>query len=198
MPKKPRNVKAPDERRQELLDTAMRLFVERGFSATSMRDIARAANVTPGLAYHYFDSKQKLFSEALAAYAEQSVAEGIRALDDPALTLAEKLDALLAAMAQEEHLPYHEFFHKAGNRSLHDELSVRMCDLLVPHLAAVLAAEGKRVGRPVRSPLTLADFVAHGLINLISDPDDPDEQALERIREYVRALVESQMEPAGA
>lgn len=193
MQKKPRSVKAPDERRQELLDTAMRLFVERGFSATSMRDIARAANVTPGLAYHYFDSKQKLFSEALAAYAERCAAEGVRALDDPDLTLEQKIDALLAAMAQQELLPYHEFFHQAGNRSLHDELSVRLCDLLVPHLAAAIAAEGRRLGRPVRSPGTLADFIAHGLINLVSDPDDPDDEALERIREYVRALVESQM-----
>ena len=188
-----RIVKAPDERKQELLDTAMRLFIERGFSATSMRDIARAANVTPGLAYHYFDNKQQLFSEALESYAERCAADGIRVLDDPALPFSQKIDMLLASIAHEEHLPYHEFFHKEGNRAFHDELSVRMCDLIVPHLAAALAAEGHRVDKEIAAPQTLADFIAHGLINLLSDPDAPDPQALVRVRAYIDALVASQL-----
>ena len=53
--------KAPDVRRQELLDTAMELFAQKGYEETSMGDIARAAGVAQGLCYRYFDSKQKLF-----------------------------------------------------------------------------------------------------------------------------------------
>lgn len=193
-----RTVKAPDERKQELLDTAMRLFVEHGFSATSMRDIAREAHVTPGLAYHYFENKQKLFSEALEAYAAQCAAEGIAALDDQTAAFSEKIDRLLASIAYEEHLPFHEFFHKEGNRAFHDELSVRLCDLLVPHLASAIAVEGVRLGTPVSAPKTLADFIAHGLINLLSDPDAPDAQALERVRSYVKVLVASQMQEGEA
>lgn len=192
-----RTVKAPDERKQELLDTAMRLFVERGFSATSMRDIASAAHVTPGLAYHYFDSKQTLFAEVLEAYAQQCVAGGICALDDVDMDFDQKIDALLDALAQEERMPCHEFFHKAGNRSFHDELSVRMCDLLVPHLTGALTAEAHRLGRTLAAPQTLADFIAHGLINLLSDPDAPDAQVADRVRGYIRALVASQMVEEG-
>ncbi len=188
-----RTVKQPDERKRELLDAAMRLFVERGFSATSMRDIARAAGVTPGLAYHYFDSKEKLFAEALEAYAARCAEEGVRILDDPSLALEDKVDALLASIAHEDGLPYHELFHAAGNRAFHDELSARLCDLLVPHLAAALAAEARRRDTTVRAPQTLADFIAHGLVNLLSDPDAPDGAVLARVREYVAALVASQM-----
>lgn len=190
---KTRVVKAPDERKRELLDTAMRLFVERGFSATSMRDIAKAADVTPGLAYHYFDSKQKLFAEALEDYAQQCVAEGIQVLDDVALTFDEKIRRLLATIAEEEHMPYHEFFHREGNRAFHDELSVRLCDLLVPHLALAIAAEGRREGKEAHMPNTQADFIAHGIINLISDPDAPDQDVLEHVEEYIHAIVDSQM-----
>lgn len=188
-----RVVKQADERKQELLDTAMRLFIERGFTAVSMRDIARAANVTPGLAYHYFDSKQKLFSEVLESYARQCAEPGICILDDPQAPLAHQIDELLEVISREEHLPYHEFFHKEGNRAFHDQLSVRLCDLLVPHLAAAIAAEGRRRGTEVPAPQTLADFIAHGLINLLSDPDVPDADAIERVREYIEALVTSQM-----
>ncbi len=188
-----RTVKAPDERRRELLDTAMRLFVERGFSATSMRDIANAAHVTPGLAYHYFDSKQTLFAEVLDSYAHRCVETGISALDALDLTFDQKLDALLDALAQEERMPYHEFFHKAGNRAFHDELSVRMCDLLVPHLTCALEREAQLHNAQLDAPQTLADFIAHGLINLLSDPDVPDADVLARVRGYVQALVSSQM-----
>ena len=188
-----RTVKAPDERKRELLDTAMRLFVEHGFSATSMRDIASAAGVTPGLAYHYFDSKQTLFTEVLEAYAQQCAADGVRALDDASLTFEQKIDLLLDSIAQEERMPYHEFFHKEGNRAFHDELSVRICDILVPHLTEALSAEAHRLGTKLVAPQTLADFIAHGLINLLSDPDAPDADALAHVRAYVLALAASQM-----
>ena len=60
--------KAPEVRRQELLNTAMELFARQGYEETSMSDIARAAGVAQGLCYRYFDSKQKLFQEAMAQY----------------------------------------------------------------------------------------------------------------------------------
>lgn len=46
--------------RQRILDTALRMFKERGYAATSMRAIARAAGVAVGNAYYYFPSKQHL------------------------------------------------------------------------------------------------------------------------------------------
>ena len=47
--------KAPEVRRQEILETAMKLFTEKGYEATSMRDIAQACGVVAGLCYRYFD-----------------------------------------------------------------------------------------------------------------------------------------------
>ena len=44
----PRISKPPEERRQEILDTAMRLFTERGYEETSMADIAREMDVVQG------------------------------------------------------------------------------------------------------------------------------------------------------
>lgn len=194
-----RTVKQPDERKQELLDTSMKLFVERGIDAVSIRDIAQEAGVTPGLIYHYFDSKSALVDEVLDSYAQQCAAVDIQILDDPALPLSDKIDALLDAIAQEEHRPYHEFFHRAGNRAFHDQLSRRMCDLIRPHLSAALTSEARRRGATLRSPETLADFITHGLINVLSDPDTPDPEVLSHVREYIDALLASQMqEPAVA
>ena len=49
-----------EQTRQLILDTAMRLFRERGYAQTTMRAIAQEAGVAVGNAYYYFDSKEHL------------------------------------------------------------------------------------------------------------------------------------------
>ena len=53
--------KDPQERKQEILETAMRLFQEKGYEKTSISDIAKAIGVAQGLCYRYFPSKEVLF-----------------------------------------------------------------------------------------------------------------------------------------
>jgi AcrR family transcriptional regulator len=48
------------DRRQELLDAAVRVFARRGFSAARVGDIAEEAGVAHGLLYHYFRSKDEV------------------------------------------------------------------------------------------------------------------------------------------
>ncbi len=49
-----------DNRRQPLLDAAAACFRARGFHASPMRHIARAAGMLPGSVYYHFDSKEAL------------------------------------------------------------------------------------------------------------------------------------------
>lgn len=49
--------------RQQLLDAAITEFASRGFSRTTLTDIARAAGVTRGAVYWHFQSKEALFNE---------------------------------------------------------------------------------------------------------------------------------------
>ena len=54
-----------DARRSGILKAAFRCFSRNGLHTTRMKDICRAANLSPGAVYSYFDSKQELI-EALA------------------------------------------------------------------------------------------------------------------------------------
>ena len=49
-----------EQTRQLILETALRLFRERGYAETTMRAIAKEAGVAVGNAYYYFDSKEHL------------------------------------------------------------------------------------------------------------------------------------------
>src|SRR5258705_13169853 len=51
---------ASEETRRQILETALALFRERGFDATTIRDIATAAGLSLGAAYYYFQSKEAI------------------------------------------------------------------------------------------------------------------------------------------
>lgn len=49
-----------EERRIQLIDTALEIFAKKGFAKTSVRELAAEAGVAQGLMYHYFKSKDQL------------------------------------------------------------------------------------------------------------------------------------------
>jgi len=53
------------QKKQLILDTALELFAENGFHATSMSQVAKKADVSKGLAYNYFESKQEILDEII-------------------------------------------------------------------------------------------------------------------------------------
>jgi AcrR family transcriptional regulator len=52
-------------RREQILETALKLFAERGFDATSTRQIAKEAGIAEGLIFHYFPTKASLLTAIL-------------------------------------------------------------------------------------------------------------------------------------
>lgn len=87
----------PEEVRTHLMDAALRVFAQRGFEGSTVRDIAVEARVAAGLLYHYFPSKQALLTAlfersaglVMAAFADVAAVEGPR----------ERLAALLRGSA---------------------------------------------------------------------------------------------------
>ncbi|MCA2977516.1 MAG: TetR/AcrR family transcriptional regulator [Myxococcaceae bacterium] len=62
---RPRKTEARDTRR-EILDRSLELFAERGFSGSSMRDLARAVGVRESALYHHFPNKKAILEAILA------------------------------------------------------------------------------------------------------------------------------------
>ena len=66
--------KEPEERKQEILETAIKLFSVNGFEKTSISDIAKEIGIAQGLCYRYFPSKDVLFQSAINEYSNILVA----------------------------------------------------------------------------------------------------------------------------
>jgi AcrR family transcriptional regulator len=91
-PATPATPAAAPSRRSELLAIAARLFAEKGFRNTTVRDIADAAGILSGSLYHHFDSKESMVDEILSTFQEELFGQydAILASDDDARTKLEQ------------------------------------------------------------------------------------------------------------
>ncbi|WAP52128.1 helix-turn-helix domain containing protein [Arthrobacter sp. ATA002] len=109
-------------KRDEILETALELFAERGYDRTSMREIAKQAGLSQAGLLHYFSTKGELFLEVLRRRDDRitdpgdeehrhSVDRLIRAVDrnstEPGLV---RLFVAMSAESAEEHSDAHSFF----------------------------------------------------------------------------------------
>lgn len=98
------------DKRRQILDGARRVFLASGFDGASMGEIARAAGVSKGTLYVYFDSKEALF-EALIIVEKTSLAETLFIFDPADTDIPAVLTRLgmsfLAEMSKPEHISVH-------------------------------------------------------------------------------------------
>ena len=57
-----------EKSRQQILDSALKLFSHRGYGATSVRDVAEEAGLSKGNVYHHFPDKESIFRALLERY----------------------------------------------------------------------------------------------------------------------------------
>jgi AcrR family transcriptional regulator len=106
-PGAPRTPAKSEQTRALILETAMRLFQERGYEKTTMRAIAKEAGVSVGNAYYYFAGKEHLiqgFYDRLAAEHRVAVREVLDHERDLEARIAGVLKTWLDVAT-----PYHEF-----------------------------------------------------------------------------------------
>ncbi|MEU5878343.1 TetR/AcrR family transcriptional regulator [Spirillospora sp. NPDC047279] len=79
------------ERREHLVRLAAELFAEKGFQATTVRNIAEEAGILSGSLYHHFDSKESIVDEILSGFFQEIMSAYRGVIDqglDPRETIA--------------------------------------------------------------------------------------------------------------
>jgi AcrR family transcriptional regulator len=85
----------PQSRRDQLLLIATRLIASRGYSATTVRDIADEAGILSGSLYHHFTSKEAIIEEILRSFLDGLLAR-FQTVADAGLDPRETFDGLIA------------------------------------------------------------------------------------------------------
>jgi len=96
--------------RERILEAALALFAEKGYEATTMRDIAKEAGASLGLAYRYYASKEEFALVLYLRLAEESREWAREGLSGG--TVAERFEqAMLAKLDQVE--PYRGLWRRS-------------------------------------------------------------------------------------
>src|SRR2546426_2884768 len=90
-----------------ILETALEMFLERGYEETTMRGIAEKAGVSLGNAYYYFRSKEHLIQAFYGRTHEEHLAHSIPVLAKERSLKARLLGVMRAKISLIE--PYHRF-----------------------------------------------------------------------------------------
>lgn len=96
-----------DSKREAILDAAASVFMELGFSATSIDDVSDALGATKGIVYYYFKSKSALFF-AVQRRAMELTRENLAPIANSGEEPMERLEAMARAhtLLIMKHLPY--------------------------------------------------------------------------------------------
>jgi AcrR family transcriptional regulator len=163
-----KNQELVDQRRLQIVDAAVRLFIEKGFHKTTTREIAQTAGISIGLLYEYVASKEDvlyLVCEAIHAEVEHGVSE--------ALKRAKKGRDVLAEMLREYFL---------------------VCDRMSDHILLIyqetrtLPQQWRK--RVLENEVKITDIFVETLKHLVESGDLPhlDKQSIELIAHNISVL----------
>jgi AcrR family transcriptional regulator len=140
----PRIVKAPDERRTELIATAQHLFYSKGYERTSVSDIVKAVGVAQGTFYYYFDSKTAVLEAMVAELIAQAQAILQEIVADETLTAIPKWTQAFQIVGnwklgrKEEMLETLRFVMNDENVLLQRKLQLQSAQMTAAELAKII------------------------------------------------------------
>ena len=163
-------------RRRQLIEATIECIAENGLTGTTMAEVTRRADLSPGLVSFHFHSKENLLQETLVHLAEEHRSRWVESLADSALDPAAKLAAVMDAHFHPRTCNHTRiavwfaFFGEARHRAVYREkiaqfddertdVVTRLCEALVRSEGAEVPAE--HVARNLES---LADGLWLGIM----------------------------------
>jgi len=182
--------KEPEVRKQEIIDTAMKLFTQKGYENTSIQDIAKEMNVVSGLCYRYFSSKQEIFYTAMEQYVKAYCKPFIEIFTKPDLNLRSRLSQFWDIARRADTIAIHSnLLHQKGYEMIHDDLTIRICRTLIPYVRDELLNANKNGEISVINVDFAAEFIMYGTIALWECSTVEFEQKLEATNDFLESVL---------
>lgn len=184
--------KPPEIRKREILEVAKKIFLEKGYEKTSMADIANTLEVTQGLCYRYFKSKQELFEVAIDEYANECSQRFIDIIKNGDKTYVEKIKTLSNLMIELENPNgLNSYYHKAGNEVMHEQLELRILITIkgeVESFLKDLVSQG--VVKNIDNIKSVNSFITYGIFGVLKCEGMDIREKVESICEYLGNILD--------
>lgn len=135
------NINKSKDRKTEILETASRLFLEKGFDGTSIADILKEVGIAKGTLYHHFKSKEEIMDELISIKTNNIIIEVKSVSEDESLTIEEKMVNAIAAMNvsdKEDSKAMMEHMNKPQNALMNQKINKILLNNIPPILAKII------------------------------------------------------------
>jgi len=184
-----RTIKAPDERKQEILDCAYELFSTKGFKKMQMKDISKTLDIAHGLVYHYFKSKDDLFDAVITRLFEDRMGEYVKIANSD-LSPKEKLAEIFKLFSQRgEAQAIIEAFHAEENEMLRHKVRFIKIHFMTPILTEIIQEGCERGEFTARYPEETAHFLLHGELGIKASQTGPVEGLPTILKHFYEQLL---------
>lgn len=131
-------MKKGERRKQDLINIAYRMFIEKGYENTSVDDIIIEAGIAKGTYYYYFESKEATLEAVIEMMIEKAENIAKAALMNP-VPIPQKLASVVYAFQpNKDEIVITDVLERKENIVMHDKIGKKIVEVAVPILSDIV------------------------------------------------------------
>lgn len=167
--------KTKEERRNEIIETAGKLFEEKGYEQTQVQDIVNEIGVAKGLFYYYFKSKDEVIEELADRYAD-AIIDAVNKLIDKDITTFDKINRIFQIFIDSAEKKFGIFMGilNVKNGITHERIFFNVGKKMVPLVTELILSGNDNGECNCSDPKFITEFLVSGLFNIMNQisPDE--------------------------
>ena len=167
--------KTKEERRNEIIETAGKLFEEKGYEQTQVQDIVNEIGVAKGLFYYYFKSKDEVMEELADRYAD-AIIDDVNKLIDKDITTFDKINRIFQIFIDSAEKKFGIFMGilNVKNGITHERIFFNVGKKMVPLVTELILSGNDNGECNCSDPKFITEFLVSGLFNIMNQisPDE--------------------------
>ena len=167
--------KTKEERRNEIIETAGKLFEEKGYEQTQVQDIVNEIGVAKGLFYYYFKSKDEVMEELADRYAD-AIIDAVNKLIDKDISTFDKINRIFQIFIDSAEKKSGIFMGilNVKNGITHERIFFNVGKKMVPLVTDLILSGNDNGECNCSDPKFITEFLVSGLFNIMNQisPDE--------------------------
>lgn len=167
--------KTKEERRNEIIETAGKLFEEKGYEQTQVQDIVNEIGVAKGLFYYYFKSKDEVMEELADRYAD-AIIDAVNKLIDKDIATFDKINRIFQIFIDSAEKKFGIFMGilNVKNGITHERIFFNVGKKMVPLVTELILSGNDNGECNCSNPKFITEFLVSGLFNIMNQisPDE--------------------------
>ena len=175
-----------EDRKKQILDSAINVFVEYGYNGSTTAEIAKAANISEVTLFRHFDSKKDIFIGSIEPIVFNTLKESITASKD--LDSQEKLEYILTE----------RLMLISKNREvmklliMESQINKELSSLnYIEKMSTLLRTTISEIGIPMKDDVFIMRVLMGGILSFLYLPEDNEEKIVKYVKNIVGFIIKN-------